>query len=163
MTVAAGLSATKAGFDLIKGVREIFKHPEPDLGEISARLLELQELMLQARDALAEAQEENRRLQRLLDDREEQKALGSDLEMVPDGQFFIRKTERDAGIFVPYCPTCWGDGKKLVPLAPYGVNGAYRCAIHDKTIYRTKAYAEAIQKSISRSPLRRTIGWLDRG
>jgi hypothetical protein len=46
MTIAGGISATKAGFDLIKGVRELVKRPDVDAAEVSARLLELQELML---------------------------------------------------------------------------------------------------------------------
>jgi hypothetical protein len=48
VTIATGISATKTGFELIKSVRELVKRPEIDAADISARLLELQELMLDA-------------------------------------------------------------------------------------------------------------------
>ena len=63
MTIAGGLSATKTGFDLIKSVRELVKRPDIDASEVCARLLELQELMLDARTALSEAQEEKVKLE----------------------------------------------------------------------------------------------------
>ena len=53
--ISAGLSATKSGFDLIKAIREILKRPEVDKGEVAARLLDLQALMLDAQSALGEA------------------------------------------------------------------------------------------------------------
>jgi hypothetical protein len=52
VTIVGGISASKAGFNLIKDVREILKRPELARREVSARLSELQELMLEARDAL---------------------------------------------------------------------------------------------------------------
>ena len=42
MSFTTGLSATKAGVDLIKGALELLKRPDVDRSEIMARLLELQ-------------------------------------------------------------------------------------------------------------------------
>jgi hypothetical protein len=60
MNIAAGLSATKTGFDLIKSARELLTRPDVNPAEVQARLLELQALMLEAQRALGDAEEEIR-------------------------------------------------------------------------------------------------------
>jgi hypothetical protein len=81
MTIAAGLSATKTGFDLIKSVRELVKGPDIDASEVSARLLELQELMLDARTALSEAQEEKVKLEARITELSRMADFGKDFTM----------------------------------------------------------------------------------
>ena len=66
MTIATGISATKTGFELIRSVRELVRRPEVDGAEVAARLLELQDLMLDARNALSEAESKKRTLSLLL-------------------------------------------------------------------------------------------------
>ena len=63
---SGGISAVKTGFDLTKSVVELLKRPQVDAHDISARLLELQDLMLNAREALSTAQDEIERLKREL-------------------------------------------------------------------------------------------------
>jgi hypothetical protein len=138
MGIAAGLAATKAGFDLLKGARELLKRTEIDPGEIQARLLELQDLMLEARQALGDAEEENRELRSKLDDRESQKALEADLEPDPDAHFLVRKSEKEKGLF-PYCPVCWGDKNALVRLLPQVPDQTFTCVIH-KAFYHTNRW-----------------------
>jgi hypothetical protein len=117
MTIAAGLSATKTGFDLIKGVRELVKRPDIDASEVSARLLELQELMLDARTALSEAQEEKVKLESRIEELTRMADFGKDFRM-EEGVYW-----RDG---VPYCPICWDVERKSVRLGgPSGTSGFY--------------------------------------
>ena len=133
MTIAGGLSATKTGFELIKGVRELLRRQEVDPAEISARLLELQELMLDAKTALAEAQEEKIGLEARIAELSRMADFGKDF-----------KSER--GVYwhenFPYCPTCWNVDRKPVRLGgpvrdithPSGRN-IWTCPVHKANHY----------------------------
>lgn len=129
---------------MVKGAVEILKRPDVDAHEVSARLLELQGLMIEAQLALGDAQEEIRSLKQKLSEHDETRALRDDLEFVQDGGFYRRKSESAQGLFNPYCPVCWGDRRKAIPLAPL-LNGFYTCAIH-KTNYQTSAAREEQQR-----------------
>lgn len=138
--IITGLTATKTGLDLIKGVRELLKPEKVDRTAVQARLGELQEALYQAREALGDAQEAKRNqaheiadLKRLVEDLKMQADISGDLQMQADGQFLIRKSEKDAGQLIPYCPVCWGEKSKLIPLTPGGLEGNYFCAIHKQT------------------------------
>jgi hypothetical protein len=128
MTIAAGLSATKTGFDLIKSVRELVKRADIDAAEVSARLLELQELMLDARTALSEAQEEKAKLEIRIAELTRMSDLGKDFKM-EEGVYWR------AG--VPYCPICWDVDRKTVrlggPSAGAGFHGQmnWNCPFHE--------------------------------
>jgi len=127
----AGLSAAKTGFDLIKGVRELLKRQEVDPSEISSRLLELQELMLEAQTALSEGQAENRRLQIEVEE----------LKRMAD---FWKEFKSAYGVYwhetYPYCPVCWDVDRKPVrlsgptrPLAG-GHHNEWICPFHKQAI-----------------------------
>jgi hypothetical protein len=105
MAIAAGLSATKTGFKLIKIAVELLKRETVDVHEVQARLIELQGLMLDARSALVDAEEENRRLKRALEDQDDAKKLAEDMEFQNDGGFYVRKSEAGKGL-IAYCPLC---------------------------------------------------------
>ena len=127
MTIAGGLSATKTGFDLIKSVRELVKRPDIDASEVCARLLELQELMLDARTALSEAQEEKVKLEARIAEFTRMADFGKDFTM-DEGVYW-----RDG---VPYCPICWDVDRKSVRLGgPSGNAGffgqmTWNCPFH---------------------------------
>jgi hypothetical protein len=55
--IEGALGAVKTGFDLIKGVRELLKKDKVNPTEVSSQLLELQELLLQAKSSLVDASE----------------------------------------------------------------------------------------------------------
>ena len=133
MTIAGGISATKAGFGLIKGVRELVKRPEVDLSEVSARLLELQELMLEARDALNEAQEEKLKLEVRIADLSRMSDIGNSFTF-DGGLYWFRD--------FPYCPNCWDVDRKPIRLTgPYGFsNTDWDCPIHKQKYYHKKFY-----------------------
>jgi hypothetical protein len=131
MSIAVGLSATKAGFELIKSVRELVKRQGVDPGEVSARLLELQELMLDARTALTEAGDERARLEGQIAELTRMADFGSSFSSA-NGFYW-----HDG---FPYCPVCWEVDRKPVrlggPEPPYG--SAYQdwsCSFH-KSIFK---------------------------
>jgi len=141
-TATGGLSAIKTGFELIKGVRELLKKEKVDAGEISNQLLELQQLLLDAQRSLGDTAEENRQLKSALSQEEGLRVLEADMEIVPDGSYFVRRSEREKNIFIPYCPVCWGHERKTVPLVVQDRHGYFECAIH-KARFRTDAYLRA--------------------
>jgi hypothetical protein len=131
MTIAGGLSATKTGFDLIKSVRELVKRPDTDAAEISARLLELQDLMLDARTALSDARDEKTKLE----------ARIAELSHMAD---FGKDFTSDRGVYwledYPYCPACWDVDRKPVRLSGpvwVGHETIWTCPFH-KSQYRVK-------------------------
>src|SRR3989442_8137862 len=105
--IAAGLALAKNGLDIIKAVREAAKQKKLTDEEFLDYLATLQDKLVDVKTALADADEENRKLKRQLDDREAQRALKADMEFQQDGGFYVRKSERDAGNPVAYCPVCW--------------------------------------------------------
>jgi hypothetical protein len=131
MSIAAGLSATKTGFELIRAVREVVKRQGVDPGEVSARLLELQELMLDARTALNEASDEKAKLEAQIAELRRMADFGKDFQLV-EGVYW-----RDE---VPYCPICWDVDRKTVRLGgptvrPAGFQNSvvWDCSFHKTT------------------------------
>ncbi len=138
MSIAAGISATKTGFDLIKSLREVIGRPDVNPGDVQARLVELQSLMLDAQRALGDAEEENRTLRSKLAAEDRQKEIEADLEFATDGSFWVRKSEYDTAL-IPYCPVCWGKEKQLVVMGKLRYPGVYKCSVHEG-VYTTKVY-----------------------
>jgi len=108
MSIAVGLSATKTDFALIKSARELLTRSEIDVAEVQARLLELQGLMLDARDALNEAAEQRQALESEVVELKRMAEIGKEFER-SDGVYWYQK--------YPYCPTCCDVDKKPVRLA----------------------------------------------
>ena len=134
MAILEGLSATKAGFELIRGALELLKREDLDRHEIAARLLELQALVLETRQALSDADDENRSLKRELADNSNLMELEKDLFFTGEegGGVFLLNTERAGGIFKPYCPICWADDRKLIPLVEMA-SRYYSCVKHKQS------------------------------
>jgi hypothetical protein len=125
MTIAVGLSAVKTGFDLIKSVREIVKRQDFDPGEVSARLLELQDLMLDARTALTDAADEKVKLEVQIGDLTRMADFGSEFKFV-EGVYWREK--------FPYCPVCWDTERKPTrlggPVHLPGQGYIWQCPFH---------------------------------
>jgi hypothetical protein len=137
MSIAGGLSATKTGFDLIKSAVDLLKRETVDVHEVQARLIELQGLMLEARSALVDAEEENRTLRRSIEDDQRRQEIENDMDFQTDGGFYIRKSEASKGT-IAYCPVCWKKGGRTIPMQLSDV-GQYWCSVHN-TYYTTSAY-----------------------
>jgi len=134
MNFAAGLSATKTGFDLIKSARELLTRPDVNPAEVQSRLLELQALMLEAQRAIADAEEENRGLRRDIEQLKEQASVVASLEFA---ETVYWRRDAEGKLEGPYCPTCWDDKRKLIRLkhteGRFGVSGdqrRYDCILH---------------------------------
>ena len=136
MTIDGGLSAANTGFKLIKSLREIVKRPDYDASEINARLLELQELMLEAHEALNDAASERRKLEQKISDLSRMADFGKDFKFEegvywhPDHPF-------------AYCPNCWNIDRKPMQLnGPFGANNTsrwyWKCPVHDTTYYTNR-------------------------
>jgi hypothetical protein len=107
LTIAtSGLSAIKTGFDLARGLVDLLKEPEIDLSAIHTKLLELQQLILDAQRALGETVDENRQLKNAMSQEERRKILEADMDIVPDGNFYVRRSEREKAVFIPYLLPC---------------------------------------------------------
>jgi hypothetical protein len=140
MSIPVGLSATKTGFDLIKSAVELLKRENVDVHEVQARLIELQGLMLDARAALVDAEEENRSLKREIEEYIKQRQLAEDMEFQIDGGFYVRSSEVEKGL-IAYCPVCWRKDGHTVPLETSDTPGYFRCWVH-KSVYKTAAYRQ---------------------
>jgi hypothetical protein len=125
-----GLSATKTAYELVKALRQGLAKPEVNTLDINDALMQLQGLVMDAQKALGDAEDENRRLRRDLDKAQHPTTIEADLVWETDGGFWVRKSEREKGINIPYCPTCWGTTSKLVPMSSTGLPGAVKCSIH---------------------------------
>jgi hypothetical protein len=144
--IIVGLGATKTGLDLVKGVRELLKREKIDKSEIQEHLNSLQEALFQAREALGDAQELNRSLNRQIDENKRLLDIGADMEYDNDGGFYVKKSEKAQGKAIPYCPLCWKSDRKDIPLNPMFGEGYYRCDIH-KSNYETSRYRRASRNS----------------
>lgn len=76
--------------------------------------LEMVNQLIEIKLALSEMQEENNSLKKRIEELEQTKVTEEDLEIQPKG-YFIKKSEREAGINVKYCAACWQNTKKLMP------------------------------------------------
>jgi hypothetical protein len=141
MAIMEGVTAIKATLELAKLTTDLVKRPNIDAAKVQGNLHEMLIHSVNAQSALNEAQQEIGDLRRQLDQRDALEALKADMEPVPDGGFLIRRSERDRGLFNPYCPVGFGREEKAVPLVPMA-NGYYSCAIHEAASYKTQAYRE---------------------
>jgi hypothetical protein len=110
-----------------------------DPHEIRGKIQEMLAHVVNAQISLSEAQAKISELADQLNSKGAWSAIESDLTFVEDGAFTVRKSERDQGKFVPYCPVCVAH-QKLVPLIA-GMGGWYECAIH-KTQHQTMLFRE---------------------
>jgi hypothetical protein len=101
--------------------------------------------MLDSQGDLYAAAEEIRILKEEIATLKETEQFEQDLEWVADGGFWVRKSEKASGVAICYCPLCWGDGKKLVPLNPISGKGVFRCALHDSS-HETQAYRNWVRQ-----------------
>lgn len=129
LAFGTGYAAVKDGLNLIVGLRTILKKDKPDTAEILAGLNDLHESLCQARESLADGNEENRELKRQLEEQKKLLDVSADMEFVEEGQFYVRKSEKEAGKTIPYCPYCWKHTNKDVPLNRQEP-GKYYCILH---------------------------------
>ena len=132
MAIGEGLVAAKTGFDLIKTLREVLKRETVDPHEVSNRLMELQELMLEAQAALGEAQEHERDLNAQIREFKRTADFGADFRF-EEGVYWKRE--------YPYCPNCWDADRKPIALvgpSDYSDHTVWDCPIHKSRYHLRK-------------------------
>jgi polyhydroxyalkanoate synthesis regulator phasin len=143
MPIAEGIAAAKAAIEVSKIISDLVNRPNINAEEVRSRVHQMLIHVVNAQTALAEANVEISELRHRLDDREALRTLNADLEVVSDGDYYIRKSERDIGKPVPYWPACWGATGKLLPLVSLPTRGVLHCPIH-KVLHYTKTYHDGL-------------------
>jgi hypothetical protein len=145
MGILEGVAAIKATVEAAKLTSDLLNRPNLDRDQIRSNLSELLIHATNAHLALAEAQLQISDLRGQLEDKGAFEALKADIEHVADGGFLIKKSDKAAGNFIPYCPICLAERKLAIPLIPMA-NGYYTCSTHQEASYRTTAYREAEER-----------------
>lgn len=153
VSVIGGLTAIKTGLDLLKSINELVKQKKLDPTEIGNRLIALHGYLLDSREALGDAQQEIQKLHEQITSLQRDKDMEADLEHVQDGGFYVRKSELSTGQYIPYCPLCWGQQRKLIPLNPVHGEGYWRCDIHKSSHFTEKYRQRDDHESVSYDPL----------
>lgn len=144
MDIATGITALKSGFDIAKIVRDALKEEKVDRNKIADQLMQLQQKLLESQESLNDAADEIRNLKQRIAASAELADVKQDLEWVDDGGFWVLKSDQANGRRIPYCPLCWGENAKLVPLTKTSQHGFYRCSIHDSS-HETQGYRDYLQ------------------
>ena len=114
MPIAEGIIATKGAIEVSKIALDLLRRPSIDAHEVRDKLIELQDLILNAQMVLGDAQEENRQL----------KVRITELERFHD---ISVQFDLDQGVYwyrgYPYCINCWDADRK-----PILLEGPYRIA-----------------------------------
>jgi hypothetical protein len=147
--IEGALGAVKAGFDLIKGVRELLKKDKVNPAEVSSQLLELQELLLQARASLVEANEYIGKLEGDLAAKLQVEELEK-LMLYDQTVYWRRIGSADEVEPNPYCTVCWEKNRVLSHLRPGATNGTYRCQI-DGASYYINSYSDSPMQALQRA------------
>lgn len=108
MSLATGLSALKAAADLTRSLRDGLKSGTIKGDEISGRIGEIYDHIVDSKDALVEARDEIQQLKDKLNELKRLWDFGKDLK--PEYGLYWRED-------YPYCPSCWEQERKLTRLA----------------------------------------------
>jgi len=109
MDIATGLAAAKSRVEVVRTVATLLKQSgEIDRLEIANRLYLVSDLLLDARTALIDAQEEQQKLRKQMAELNHSLDFGKSLE--PGHGIYYRDG-------FPYCPVCWEADVKPVRLS----------------------------------------------
>ena len=89
MPIAEGITAAKLALDASRAALDLLRHPKVDGEQVRTKLIELQDLVHSAQQALGEADDENRMLKRQLADKHALEALRADMDYQQD--CFLKK------------------------------------------------------------------------
>ena len=130
MSVAAGLTATKAGLDVAKLLMDKLHGPDVDVHDVRAKVQEMLIHVVNAQVALGEAQVEISELRHQVDERNRIENFGNAF-VFEEGMYWYRD--------YPYCPNCWDSDRKPIRLdSPYATNTsntAWNCSQHKSKYY----------------------------
>ena len=118
-------------YDVIKDVKTLAKKHHDQ--EMSDKVIMIQESFFDIREEMEQLREENNVLKETIKKMEDTAELESDLELLPSG-VYIRKSEKALGKEINYCPACWGNFKKLMPITRT-IGNARQCS-NCHSVYR---------------------------
>ena len=121
------MSTLKDVYDIIKDLRILAK--ECSNQEMIDKSTEIQESFFEMREAIADLKDENRELKNQIKELNDNSELENDLELV-SGCYLIRKSEKEKGLDNKYCPACWQNYKKLMPIVKTIGNRQQCCNCH---------------------------------
>jgi len=135
-SVVGALNALKAASDIAKGLRAIESGYEK--AELKLKIIDLMELLSDARTGVLEAQEEIRGLQARIQELEAAEDLRDKLVM-RDSMYYLVEASGEKG---PYCVRCYETDQQLMPLTeqPWQFRefGRWQCP-ECKRLYGTKS------------------------
>lgn len=105
-------------YEIIKELKNLAKDYQNQ--EIAEKVIEIQEEFFNYREELENLKNENRQLKERIEELENEAEVEKDLELTSRG-CFIKKSEQAQGKVNMYCPACWRNHKKLMPLTRIGV------------------------------------------
>ncbi len=114
--------------------------------ELYEKLVSMQTDAITMLDENWKLKDENRSLKEKIEEQRKLLEISEDMEYVQDGGFYVKKSEKNDGKSIPYCPLCWTVNKIAAPLNPGSAIGFYACNIH-KSQYHTAAYREHQRQS----------------
>lgn len=128
MSIAAGLTATKATLDIAKALMDRLNTPNVDVHDVRMKVQEMPIHVVNAQIALGEvqsavhaAEDDNRQLRRELETLKDSRAVADSL-VFADEVYLRRK--KDGSFDGPFCPACRDIDGKLVRLK-LGGKGQY--------------------------------------
>jgi hypothetical protein len=120
MSIAAGLTATKAAVDVAKIIMDKLNHPEVDVHDVRTQVQEMLIHVVHAQIALSDAQstvhaaeEVNQQLREKITTLKEAQSVRDSL--VFGDEVYVRR-KGDGTFDGPFCPACWDIDGKLVRL-----------------------------------------------
>lgn len=118
------MSAIKDIYDVIKDLKNLAD--EYQNHEMAEKVIEIQNSYFNYREEIQKLKDENRSLKDIIARMHNNEELEKDLELTEQG-FYIRLSEKEQGKNIMYCPACWQNEHKLMPLvSPQGYR--YRCS-----------------------------------
>jgi hypothetical protein len=129
---------------------DLLRNSKVDGDAVRKEVTAMNALLASATKALRSCEEEIGDLKKKLADQSRIEAIRADMIPEPDGGFMVRQSEMDAGRPVPYCPVCWYERDKTIPLNEVETAGLFKCTI-DQSLYKTEEYREKRRRSLASS------------
>lgn len=124
------MSILKDAYDILNDLRGLAKKHKNQ--ELMDKVIDMQDAFYQIREDMENLKAENQKLKNRIQNMENTSELEKDLETIEEGML-IRKSEKAANKEIFYCPACWNNHKKLMPLT---VTGTIRHCTNCKMVFR---------------------------
>ena len=111
------MGVAKDVYEIIKELKGMVKEYHNE--EMSEKVVDIQNSFFELREEIETVKEENRGLKAKIKLLEDSSKLEKDLEMTPMG-LYVRISEKEQGKTMEYCPACWQNHKKLMPIVRWG-------------------------------------------